>query len=89
MDVDATTKPAEELGEEDLVDYEEEEDTAPPADRPAENGKDASKKYDHRHASHIPHTPFFENTPAFAPFGRFASLSTIFSSRTRIAPWRS
>jgi hypothetical protein len=45
MDVDPNSKP-EELGEEDLVDYEEEEDAAPLADRVAENGKDASKKYD-------------------------------------------
>lgn len=44
MDVESTTKP-EELGEEDLVDYEEEEDTAQAADKPAENGKDAPKKY--------------------------------------------
>lgn len=44
MDVEQTTKP-EELGEEDLVDYEEEEDAAQAAEKPSENGKDAPKKY--------------------------------------------
>lgn len=44
MEVEPTNK-AEELGEEDLVDYEEEEDTTQAADKPAENGKEAPKKY--------------------------------------------
>lgn len=44
MEADPATKP-EELGEEDLVDYEEEDDTQPTSDRPTENGKDSSKKY--------------------------------------------
>lgn len=44
MEVDPNQKPAEELGEEDLVDYEEEEDTAQ-TEKPTETGKDASKKY--------------------------------------------
>lgn len=44
MEVEAQNKP-EELGEEDLVDYEEEDETAvAPADKPAENGKDPTKK---------------------------------------------
>lgn len=45
MEVDPNQKPAEELGEEDLVDYEEEDDTAQ-TEKPTENGKEAaSKKY--------------------------------------------
>lgn len=41
MQVEAHPKP-EELGEEDLVDYEEEDET--PTEKPAENGKDTTKK---------------------------------------------
>ena len=45
MDVETATKP-EELGEEDLVDYEEEDETTTVgASKPSENGKEASKKY--------------------------------------------
>lgn len=42
MQVENSTKPAE-LGEEDLVDYEEEEDTTA-VDKPSENGKDSTNK---------------------------------------------
>lgn len=45
MEVENPSKP-EELGEEDLVDYEEEEDTTVPStEKPAENGKETTKKY--------------------------------------------
>lgn len=42
MQVENQQKPAE-LGEEDLVDYEEEDDTTT-VDKPAENGKDSANK---------------------------------------------
>lgn len=58
MEVDPNNKPAEDLGEEDLVDYEEEEDTAQAVEKPAENGKDASKKYAAKtNPPHLPHPP--------------------------------
>lgn len=44
MDVDHLNKP-EELGEEDLVDYEEEDEPSHAPEKPVENGKDSSKKY--------------------------------------------
>ena len=45
MEVDQATKP-EELGEEDLVDYEDEDDTtATPVHKAAESGKEPPKKY--------------------------------------------
>jgi hypothetical protein len=58
MEVDPNNKPAEELGEEDLVDYEEEEDTAQ-AEKHTENGKDTSKKY----AATIILFPYFSYFP--------------------------
>lgn len=74
MQVEAHAKP-EELGEEDLVDYEEEEDTTP-ANKPAENGKDSTKKYDHsqllsafasRPSLAWPHPPICPAHPIHAP----------------------
>jgi hypothetical protein len=53
MEVDPSSKP-EELGEEDLVDYEDEDDTtAPLTHKPAENGKELPKKYAHTRPFHL------------------------------------
>lgn len=44
MEPEVAAKPADELGEEDLVDYEEEEETAQ-TEKPTENTKEGTKKY--------------------------------------------
>lgn len=45
MQTEAHPPKPEDLNEEDLVDYEEEEDETTTADKATENGKDGSKKY--------------------------------------------